>query len=309
MMFTSASARESERDAAASPSSITHQEASYAAASIIESTSDGLLIFTFMSQPSAKADSFTIPGVSAKFSLISMTSPLIGEYTSDAALTLSTTPNEPLASTELPTSGSSTYTMSPNSAYSTGDSSVIRIDENDEIAPRARAHSRLVLFAPPLSRASFASLSRAIREAPKDGSRVRERTCAWSVIPTVATSPSTLVHSCEGMYFKPSITARVVPRQSLSRLVSSTRAFASWGRRRASAAASRRLFARVETGRPPVERRVPSRSHDPRSTHPSSSRPVVSSTTVSSRSFARSVVPSRWMMMMMTADDAGRRTR
>ena len=49
--------------------------------------------------------------------------------------------------------------MSPNSAYSTGDSSVIRIDENDEIAPRARVHSRLVLFAPPLSRASFASLS------------------------------------------------------------------------------------------------------------------------------------------------------
>ena len=167
MMFTSASARESERDAASSPSSITHQEASYAAASIIESTSDGLLIFTFMSQPSAKADSFTIPGVSAKFSLISMTSPLIGEYTSDAALTLSTTPNEPLASTELPTSGSSTYTMSPNSAYSTGDSSVNRIDENNEIAHRARAHSRLVLSAPPLSRASFASLSRAIREAPK----------------------------------------------------------------------------------------------------------------------------------------------
>ena len=59
---------------------------------------------------------------------------------SDAALTLSTTPNEPLASTELPTSGSSTYTMSPNSAYSTSDSSVIRIDENDEIVPRARAH-------------------------------------------------------------------------------------------------------------------------------------------------------------------------
>lgn len=175
MMFTSASARESERDAAASPSSITHQEASYAAASIIESTSDGLLIFTFMSQPSAKADSFTIPGVSAKFSLISMTSPLIGEYTSDAALTLSTTPNEPLASTELPTSGSSTYTMSPNSAYSTGDSSVIRIDENDEIAPRARAHSRLVLSAPPLSRASFASLSRAIREAPKTGRIARSR--------------------------------------------------------------------------------------------------------------------------------------
>ena len=165
--------RESERDAASSPSSITHQEASYAAASIIESTSDGLLIFTFMSQPSAKADSFTIPGVSAKFSLISMTSPLIGEYTSDAALTLSTTPNEPLASTELPTSGSSTYTMSPNSAYSTGDSSVNRIDENNEIAHRARAHSRLVLSAPPLSRASFASLPRAIREAPKAIARSR----------------------------------------------------------------------------------------------------------------------------------------
>ena len=174
----------------------------------------------------------------------------------------------------------------------------------------ARALTRVSSSSRRLSRARRSRLSRAIREAPKDGSRVRERTCAWSVIPTVATSPSTLVHSCEGIYFKPSITARVVPRQSLSRLVSSTRAFASWGRRRASAAASRRLFARVETGRPPVERRVPSRSHDPRSTHPSSSRPVVSSTTVSSRSFGRSVVPSRWMMMMMmTADDAGRRTR
>ena len=41
----------------------TYQEASYAAASIIESVSDGLLIFTFMSQPSAKEGSLTKPGV------------------------------------------------------------------------------------------------------------------------------------------------------------------------------------------------------------------------------------------------------
>ena len=94
----------------------TYQEASYAAASIIESVSDGLLIFTFMSQPSAKADSLTMPGVSFKFSFTSMTSPEIGEYTSEAALTDLTTPKDDFASTLEPTSGSSTYTMSPNSA-------------------------------------------------------------------------------------------------------------------------------------------------------------------------------------------------
>ncbi len=94
----------------------TYQEASYAAASIIESVSDGLLIFTFMSQPSAKEDSLTMPGVSFKFSFTSMTSPEIGEYTSEAALTDSTTPKDDFASTLEPTSGSSTYTMSPNSA-------------------------------------------------------------------------------------------------------------------------------------------------------------------------------------------------
>ena len=35
-------------------------------------------------------------------------------------------------------------------------------------------------------------------------------------MPTVATSPSTLVHSCEGMYFKPSITVRVATREARS---------------------------------------------------------------------------------------------
>ena len=35
-------------------------------------------------------------------------------------------------------------------------------------------------------------------------------------MPTVATSPSTLVHSCEGMYFKPSMTVRVATREARS---------------------------------------------------------------------------------------------
>lgn len=33
------------------------------------------------------------------------------------------------------------------------------------------------------------------------------RTCAWSVIPIVATSPSIFAHSCDAAYFNPSITA------------------------------------------------------------------------------------------------------
>ena len=38
-------------------------------------------------------------------------------------------------------------------------------------------------------------------------------------MPTVATSPSTLVHSCEGMYFKPSMTVRVATREARSSVI------------------------------------------------------------------------------------------
>ena len=56
-----------------------YQEASYSLASIMESSSLLSDMRTFMSQPSEKAASFTAPGVSAKLSLTSMTSPETGE--------------------------------------------------------------------------------------------------------------------------------------------------------------------------------------------------------------------------------------
>jgi hypothetical protein len=40
-------------------------------------------------------------------------------------------------------------------------------------------------------------------------------------MPTVAISPSTLVHSCEGMYFKPSITVRAT-HEARSSVIAST---------------------------------------------------------------------------------------
>jgi len=79
---------------------------SYAAASINEpGTSETL---TFINHPPSNGDSLTVPGVSFNASLTSMTVPETGEYTSEAALTDSTTPKDLVASISAPTSGSST---------------------------------------------------------------------------------------------------------------------------------------------------------------------------------------------------------
>ena len=60
---------------------LTHwsQLASYAAASMSASTSDGSDIFTFIIHPSVYAPSLTFPGASPSASLISTTSPETGE--------------------------------------------------------------------------------------------------------------------------------------------------------------------------------------------------------------------------------------
>jgi len=75
-----------------------------------------LLISILINHPVPSGDLFTIPGSSARASLISTTVPETGAYTSDAALTDSTLPKLSPFWYSVPTSGRSMKTISPNAA-------------------------------------------------------------------------------------------------------------------------------------------------------------------------------------------------
>lgn len=121
----------------------------------------------------------TLPGSSVSDELTSITSPDTGEYTSLAALTDSTTPKFSDFFTWDPNSGSSTYTTSPSSAGPV----------RDVAARSVRRPQGMRTRAPECERA---------RISPD---------CAKSEIPTVATFPSILAHSCEGRYLQSPATA------------------------------------------------------------------------------------------------------
>src|SRR5690606_36130309 len=89
----------------APPSSLTN--ASYASASINDSTPAGSLTPTLTNQPSSYGEELTSSGESTTVLLASITSPLIGAWMSEAALTDSITPIGSPCVTVVPGSGSS----------------------------------------------------------------------------------------------------------------------------------------------------------------------------------------------------------